>query len=200
MILLPRPSSRGFTTSSPLLVTSLESQFQTLLSNAFYPNSSGILRGKGSQGHLILTLYLIHAQSLSRAGLLRPFGLWPTMLLCPWDFPGKNTGVGCHFLPLGIFPTQGSNPDLLCFLHCGRILYLLSHQGSADPYSGITWLLYIQGKGPSPKTPKKRGHRPPGAPREPPLPGAWSQPALSVHHPAGVSGEGAPRTYLAGTA
>ena len=28
---------------------------------------------------------------------LRPHGLWPTWLLHPWDFPGKNTGVGCHF-------------------------------------------------------------------------------------------------------
>ena len=26
----------------------------------------------------------------------------PAMLLCPWDFPGKNTGVGCHFLIQGI--------------------------------------------------------------------------------------------------
>ena len=33
--------------------------------------------------------------------------------LRPWDFPGKNTGVGCHFLLWGIFPTQGSNPGLL---------------------------------------------------------------------------------------
>ena len=32
---------------------------------------------------------------------------------CPWDFPGKNTGVGCHFLLQGIFLTQGSNPHLL---------------------------------------------------------------------------------------
>ena len=35
------------------------------------------------------------------------------MLLCPWDISGKNTGVGCHFLFQGIFPTQGSNPHLL---------------------------------------------------------------------------------------
>ena len=35
-------------------------------------------------------------------------------LLCPWDFPGKSTGMGCHFLLQGIFPTQGSNP---CLLH-----------------------------------------------------------------------------------
>ena len=32
----------------------------------------------------------------------------------PWDFPGKNIGVGCYFLLQGIFPTQESNP---CLLH-----------------------------------------------------------------------------------
>ena len=31
---------------------------------------------------------------------LRPHGLQPTRLLCPWDFPGKSTGVGCHCLLL----------------------------------------------------------------------------------------------------
>ena len=44
-----------------------------------------------------------------------------------WDSPGKNTGVGCHTLLQGIFPTQGSNPGLP---HCWWILYHLSHQGS----------------------------------------------------------------------
>ena len=48
------------------------------------------------------------------------YGLWPTRLLCPWDFPGKNTRVGCHFLLQGIVPTQGSN---LRPLHCRWILY-----------------------------------------------------------------------------
>ena len=33
------------------------------------------------------------------------------------DFPGNNTGVGCHFLLQGVFPTQGSDPYLLCLLH-----------------------------------------------------------------------------------
>ena len=37
-----------------------------------------------------------------------------TRLLCPWDFPGKSTGVGCHFLLQGIFWTQGLNPGLPC--------------------------------------------------------------------------------------
>ena len=34
-------------------------------------------------------------------------------ILCPWDSPGKNTGMGCHFLLQGIFLTQGSNLHLL---------------------------------------------------------------------------------------
>ena len=38
----------------------------------------------------------------------------PSRLLCPWDSPGKNTGVGCHSLLQGIFPTQGLNGGLLC--------------------------------------------------------------------------------------
>ena len=43
---------------------------------------------------------------------LQPDGLQPARLLCPWDSPGKNTGVGYHFLLQGIFPTQGSNLGL----------------------------------------------------------------------------------------
>ena len=57
----------------------------------------------------------------------RPHGLQPTRLLHPWDFPGKNTGVGCHFLLQEIFPTQGLNLGLL---HCRQTFYHLSHQGS----------------------------------------------------------------------
>ena len=45
-----------------------------------------------------------------------PYGPKPTRLLCLWDPPGKNTGVSCHALLQGIFPTQGSNPSLLCLL------------------------------------------------------------------------------------
>ena len=48
-------------------------------------------------------------------------------LLCPWDFPDENTGVGCHALFQGIFPTQESNQGLL---HCRQILYQLGYEGS----------------------------------------------------------------------
>ena len=53
-------------------------------------------------------------------------------LLCPWHFPGKNTGVGRHFLLQGNILTQGSNPGLL---HCRQILYWLGHQGT-NPSQG----------------------------------------------------------------
>ena len=43
--------------------------------------------------------------------------LQPTRLLCPWDSPGKNTGVDHHALLQGVFLTQGSNLTLLCLRH-----------------------------------------------------------------------------------
>ena len=49
------------------------------------------------------------AKSLQSCPTLRFHGLLPTRLLSPWDSPGKNTGVGCHFLLQGIFQTQGLN-------------------------------------------------------------------------------------------
>ena len=58
---------------------------------------------------------------------LRLHGLQPASLLCPGDSPGKSTGVGCHALLQGIFPTQGSNLGLP---HCTCVLHHLSHQGS----------------------------------------------------------------------
>ena len=62
---------------------------------------------------------------------LQHHGLQPTRLLCSWDFPGKDTGVGCHFLPQGVFPTQGLNLGLL---NHRQILYWLSYKGSPCVY------------------------------------------------------------------
>ena len=59
--------------------------------------------------------------------LLRPHGLEPARLFCPWDFPGKNTEVSCHFLLQGVFLTQGSN---LCLLHWQADSLPLSHRES----------------------------------------------------------------------
>jgi len=65
--------------------------------------------------------------SLSCVWLLWPHVLYTAKLLCLWNYPGKTTGVGYHFLLQGIFLTQGSNLGLL---HCRSILYPLSYMGS----------------------------------------------------------------------
>ena len=57
---------------------------------------------------------------------VRPCGLKPARVLCPWDFPSKIARVGCYFLLQGIFPTQGSIPGLL---HWQVDSLPLSHQG-----------------------------------------------------------------------
>jgi len=55
------------------------------------------------------------------------------------DSPGRNTGVGCHALLQELFPTQGSNPDLL---HCRQILYHLSHKVSPLYHMIILFLIF----------------------------------------------------------
>ena len=77
---------------------------------------------------LLVRAYLVTQLSLT---LCDPMDSSPPVSSVHGDAPGKNTGVGCHFLLQGIFSTQGSNPGLL---HCRRILYQLSHQGSPSSF------------------------------------------------------------------
>ena len=64
------------------------------------------------------------------------YELLPAKLLCSWDAPGKNTGVGCHALLQGIFLTQGLNLGLLGLWPCRQILY---HWATRDQ----TWKLGV---------------------------------------------------------
>ena len=70
-----------------------------------------------NQNHYInflnVLVFKVKVKSLSHIQLLRSHQLYPTSLLCPWDFPSKNTGVGWHFLLQEIFLTRGLN---LCIL------------------------------------------------------------------------------------
>ena len=65
-------------------------------------------------------------------------GPLPARFLCLWDFPGKNAGVGYHFLLQGIFLTQGSNPHLsfACPALAGRFC-TLNHLKREN--QGILW-------------------------------------------------------------
>ena len=69
-------------------------------------------------------MLLMHAHVFSHFSHVRHFATaWtvaPPILLCPQDSSGMNTGVGCHALLQGFFPTQGLNLGLL---YCSWILY-----------------------------------------------------------------------------
>ena len=71
------------------------------------------------------------------------------------DSPGKNTGVGCHALLQGIFLTQGSNPCLLCLMHCRQILYLLSHWRSPFVLQGGCCFCFPSGYTPGVELPDR---------------------------------------------
>ena len=68
----------------------------------------------------------------------RSDSLWPhvrqlsKLLLCPWNFPGKDTSEGCQLLLQGILLTQGSNPHLLCLLHWQADSLSLASPGKSE--------------------------------------------------------------------
>ena len=108
------------------------SEIKKHLKSQGIPNSQKILKKKNKAGGLILSnlKWKVKEKSLSRARLFAtPWIVACTRLLRPWDFQGKSTGVGCHFLLQGISPTQGSNPGLS---HCRQTLHRLSRQGSPN--------------------------------------------------------------------
>ena len=90
---------------------------------------------------LLLLLMLFNHWVMSNS--LWPHGLQPTRLLCTWEFPGKNTGMGCHFLLQRIFPTQGLNPCLLL----GRGFFTTEPRGKPMLNSSFAhWDLYLLSK------------------------------------------------------
>ena len=62
---------------------------------------------------------------------LRPHGLQPTRLLCPWDFPGKSTGVGCHCL----LQKEGER-----FLNFKKLPYIMIIEVGKSKMCGTGWL------------------------------------------------------------
>ena len=83
----------------------------------------------------VLQYLCVCSVTQSCSTLLWPHGLYSTKLLCSWNFPGENTGGGCHFFLQNIFLAQGSNLCLLCVLHWEVDSLPLSHQGQ------FTWVI-----------------------------------------------------------
>ena len=76
---------------------------------------------------------------------LQPHRLQLARHLCPWNSPGKNTGLGCHSLLQGIFPTRDWI-QVFHIAHCRLVLYHLGHKGSPRT---LQWIAYSFSKGSS---------------------------------------------------
>ena len=115
----------------------MEPRSPALQTDALLSEPLGKPRTRGSK-HQRSLQEIIRRQTIETAGkgcevkvaqscptLCDPMDCKFTRLLCPWDSPGKSTGVGSHSLLQGIFSTRGLNPGLS---HCQQILYHLSQQ------------------------------------------------------------------------
>ena len=76
---------------------------------------------------------------------LRPHGLWPARLLCPWDFPGKNSGIDCHFLLHYQFGSGGGvviycKQQVLNLNILKSYFYYKNRKSRVWAYLGIQWL------------------------------------------------------------
>ena len=106
-----------------------------MLGHEFFPPSVMLTPAWGRlnlRGRWIAQLNSLDRIMLCAKSLQLSDSLQLTRLPCPRDSPGKNTGVGCHFLLQGIFLTQGSNPCLFlptCYL--GNPLIGLSQGNSS---------------------------------------------------------------------
>ena len=96
-----------------------------------------------NSGCILATSYLCHMCVLGRFSHVRLFATpWTVAHLCPWDSPGKNTGMGCHALFQGIFLTQGLNLFLLQLLHC-RWTVEPQREAHLCPSQSQTEVLYL---------------------------------------------------------
>ena len=103
------------------------------------PMEPGRLQSTGSQrvGHDWATSLSFSCLVMSNS-FVTPWAV-ATRLFCPWNFPGKNIGVGCHFLLQGNFPTQGLNPHILRLLHFRLFLYHWATMEIHDKYNSIIY-------------------------------------------------------------
>ena len=92
-----------------------------LVTLAFFKLCFYFLIVPGNSTLLQVYVYSIAELYTTRRNSEELCGTWPIRLLCPWYFPGKNTGVSCRFL------TQGLYPYLLSLLHFRQILYHQRH-------------------------------------------------------------------------
>ena len=109
-----------------LVVTVLEDSFRKSLSqhlHSHYFQMISILCKVLRSDSMLWSVLCCCLVTKSCLTLLQPHGLSPTTLLCPWNFPGKNTGVSCHSLLQGIFLT-GTEPTSCSLFFTGLFPFI----------------------------------------------------------------------------
>ena len=99
--------------SSHPLSSPFSSCLQSFPASGSFPRSQFFTSGGQSIGTSVsISVLPVNTQDWNQcmciivSNSLRPHALWPTGILCPWESPSKNDGVGCYFLLQGIFPTR----------------------------------------------------------------------------------------------
>ena len=110
--------SDGVLTVNPNLLPFVISYIPVWIKCWYYKDGSQLITDPGHISSLDMC-----TQSLSHVQLFETIWTVPTSFLFLWDFSGKTTGMGCHFLLQGMLLTQGLNTSLLSLLHCRKILY-----------------------------------------------------------------------------
>ena len=83
--------------------------------------------------HYVCISYSVMSNSL------QPHGLYPTRLLCPWDSPGKNTGVGCHDLQGSSWPRDGTMVSHIA----GRFLIVWTYNATINIHVQVCMWAYV---------------------------------------------------------
>ena len=104
-------------------------------SSRLLPSSKGRVPFLRPGQHAVYPSLLVHVCAVKSDSVV-PCREKPARLLCPWDSPGENTGVGGHYLLQGIFLTQGWNPPLLCLLNWQAAALPLSRLGCPIHHHG----------------------------------------------------------------
>ena len=123
----PCPSPNPFSESKQLIDILQARYLKWLLGRIWFPKwrNFQMLTWSNAKWHRS-PIIIAKVKSISHVRLFATPWTIAYHTLRPWDFPGRSTEVGCHFLLQRIFLTQGSN---LGFPHCRQTLYRLSHQG-----------------------------------------------------------------------
>ena len=103
-----------------------------------YGVAQSLTRLKWLSNRSLLVIYFIYGEGVKITQPYLTLFSPPARLLCPWYSPGKNTGVGCHFLHQEIFPNYGLNLGFLYYRLSLRCLKKMQKQ-----LSPCLYILYI---------------------------------------------------------